>query len=575
MSNVNSLGGLLGPAMFNNVGSIEQAAGTTIDIDDVDINAQGDVEIDFAAAVNLEKVETANGNITISSLGTLTATEVRTGMDNAISLTATGATSDIVVGTIDAGTGDVTLDAEDDIRDSNSADANIVTSSKLTATSSNGTNDANNGVTLDTNITDLRLDTASSFNVDNTGILANLEITVDPTTPGMQTYELVSVGDVFSLADSGANLNVDNVVTNANFAITATNGDVLVGEIDASGTVSVTAMTGSINDATDDTLVDITSGGLITLTARDDIAGAIAGIVADRKLELAAGSQVVAMSTSAGDIRLRGLGAVTLVDVTAEAGSIDVMASGEITAINVNAKGLLSDVTLRTTLGGVEITKVEAGHDVVIDADAGDITDGDTGIDDNDITAGNDIFLAANMGNIGRVDGIFKDADYNLLEVEATNNLSAIAPLGSIALASVVGGAISLNANANETIFFQTSGDLDVSTVAFNVENLALVATGGLLTIGNSLSVTGDLRIEGDDISAGGNPINLIADRLLLKSAASENIQTNVNELDAVALGSLIVTNDGDLTLTDLDCDGLAVEVVNGDFKVTATGARY
>mgnify|MGYP007000147002 len=64
---------------------------------------------------------------------------------------------------------------------------------------------------------------------------------------------------------------VATLVTGADaVSITADAGDITIGAVTATaGTLGVTATTGSINDAADDSTVDFTAGGLITLTAQD------------------------------------------------------------------------------------------------------------------------------------------------------------------------------------------------------------------------------------------------------------------------------------------------------------------
>ena len=102
-------------------------------------------------------------------------------------------------------------------------------------------------------------------------------------------------------------------------SITADAGNVTVGALTAASTVGILASSGSIVDDADDTVTDITAGGLITLTATANINGPGA---TDDRLDLAAGSTVDASSTTAGAIRLRGAGALTLQDVDTANGPI-------------------------------------------------------------------------------------------------------------------------------------------------------------------------------------------------------------------------------------------------------------
>ena len=112
-------------------------------------------------------------------------------------------------------------------------------------------------------------------------------------------------------------------------SITANAGDITVGAITATaGTLGVTATAGSINDAADDNTADFTAGGLITLTAQDEIG--VLGSGSDTDLEFAASSSVNVSTTGTGAIDLDGLGALTLTDVDTNDGTITVDAGGAI-----------------------------------------------------------------------------------------------------------------------------------------------------------------------------------------------------------------------------------------------------
>ena len=95
-------------------------------------------------------------------------------------------------------------------------------------------------------------------------------------------------GDSVTLSTTTGGV-VATLVTGADaVAITATAGDITVGAITATGgTLGVTATAGSINDAADDHTADFTAGGLITLTAQDEIG--VLGSGSDTDLELQQG----------------------------------------------------------------------------------------------------------------------------------------------------------------------------------------------------------------------------------------------------------------------------------------------
>ncbi len=348
-----------------------------------------------------------------------------------------------------------------------------------------------------------------------------------------------------------------------------------MGSFTAGTDVKVTAGQSIIGKA-DDGVADITAGSNnITLTAGKDIAGTNAG----ERLELAAGSQVVANST-AGSISLEGLGALTLTQVKTNNGAIDVLSSGLLSAVSVDSSATDSDsndIRLESTAGDVSLVSVSSGPnlgDVTVVA-KNNIIDGDTPIDDLDVS-GNDVTLTATTGSIGGTTNNIFTGTVSPLEVKATGDLTANATAGLIALDVTVGGKLSLNTT---TAWIQSKGDLDVSTSTFTVNNLALIADvdnngTGTLTLGNSLTVPGDLRLEGADVVAKDGTIDLAAKRLMFNSDKSETISVTVEQLDASTLGSLNVQSLGaDLELIDLNEDNVAVETRdNGSIDVASQG---
>ena len=119
-----------------------------------------------------------------------------------------------------------------------------------------------------------------------------------------------------------------------------------------------------------------------------------------------------------------------------------------------------------------------------------------------------------------------------------------------------------------------------IAAPVFAVTNLALIADVdrngvGTLTLGPTLSVAGDLRVEGADIIASDGSIDLAANRLMLKSQSSETINVNVTVLDASTLGDLIVNSAANVELLDVDCDNVALQSLNnaGMVHLTALGS--
>ena len=158
-------------------------------------------------------------------------------------------------------------------------------------------------------------------------------------------------GDSVTLSTTTGGV-VATLVTGADaVSITATAGDITVGAITATGgTIGVTATAGSINDAADDNTADFTAGGLITLTAQDEIG--VLGSGSDTDLEFAASSSVDVSTTRTGAIDLDGLGALTLTDVDTNDGTITVDGGGALTVTDV-ASGNNNAIALTTSSGDI------------------------------------------------------------------------------------------------------------------------------------------------------------------------------------------------------------------------------
>ena len=135
----------------------------------------------------------------------------------------------------------------------------------------------------------------------------------------------ITAANVVNLNEAGNNFDIVQIVATDNITLTDVNDidlqsvesstgsvdvtaadDVRVGSVTAGTNIDVTAG-GSINDLQDDLLVDLTAGERITLSASVEVGGGVTAgsdIDADEKLELATGSEVVAISET-GNVELR------------------------------------------------------------------------------------------------------------------------------------------------------------------------------------------------------------------------------------------------------------------------------
>jgi hypothetical protein len=291
--------------------SLEVADGSEVNISSLTV---GGIGIASLGSVTLTDVDSKDGAITISAGGLITATDVLSQGTTADAVTLS-TTKDGVVAAKVVSADAVTI----------SADSGDIIATSVTAADSASITATTGGVTA-------------------TSLIASNDVTIS------------AQGDVIGTSVTAA----DQV------AVTTSLGDVTVGTIIATGgTLGITATTGSINDASNDNVVDLTAGGLITLTAEDEIGEH--ATFADKELELAAGSSVNASSTTVGAIRLDGLGDLTLADIDTGNGIITVTAAGLLTATDVAS--LTDDDSNDITLTGVGIKAalINAGS-------AGDVT---------------------------------------------------------------------------------------------------------------------------------------------------------------------------------------------------------
>ncbi|MDX9868693.1 MAG: filamentous hemagglutinin N-terminal domain-containing protein, partial [Kiritimatiellia bacterium] len=123
---------------------------TTVATLDASVTGAGDIAINETDAINLLDVDTANGTITVTASGLITATDVATDgtVGEEISLTATADGIEVV--SVDAGAADVTLDAAAAITKSG---AGLVTAGTLTADAATGIDLNTTVATLDASVT--------------------------------------------------------------------------------------------------------------------------------------------------------------------------------------------------------------------------------------------------------------------------------------------------------------------------------------------------------------------------------------------------------------------------------------
>ena len=411
-------------------------------------------------------------------------------------------------------------------------------SNNITVTTVNDSYDAPNGgdLTVATSITsssgnDLTLiasDQLTSSYGANISLTGNLSLTAGPG--GIQTIGNIDIGSNTLISNSGGsviyvgdvtagNLSLTttetgsiiqstkftggelNLVTNnGNVEITASSGDVSIGSLNlGSGTATIEASSGVINDAATDSTIDFVA------------------------------NSVTLVGTSIGNTQPIEFGTVATLDLTASSGSISSNSAAP-TGTSLTASAVSDSITFENTAGALEIASLNSGGAVSLTS-SGAITQ--TG---SILNNGQTISLAASLTNDITLTNTSND--FGTISVTSGNNVS----LNDVS-------AFTLNAVTES----QVAGDLTLETaggVALALPAITL-GSGDNLTVTSSGAVTdtGSLVIPGSTtISASGLDVTL--------NDASNNFGTigvtganiSIIDTDAVDLASSVVSGTFDVT---------------------------
>jgi len=477
--------------------------------------------------------QNAGGNISTGGTGTVTATADNgsiTMADGTTTTTATGsisysATDNVALSQLISTSGALNVTADSDTNGTGAISDNTAAETPNLTTSSAATLNAAQGIGA-AGAADI--DTAIGTLVATNSTTGNIFIQElnDLILGGSGVRTLAGNGNINIDVDAG-NLTVNSVVT-----------------ADGAGNVTLNADAGTIalNTAVSSTI------GSILITG-DAINQNLGGNISTG----GAGTVTVAADN----------GGITMVD-----GSTTTSTNGTIT---YNAAGIIALSLLDSTAGDVSVSGTS-------------ITDNDDLPDSLDVRGAN-VTLTALPGSIGSVSSSIFRENINAIEVIASGNLVASAITGLVALNATVAGTVALTAN---TAWLESTGDINFVGVLFTVTNLALIADSdsdgiGTLTLGNSLSVVGDLRVEGADIVAADGSIDLSANRLMVYSGQSEILNVTASQFDATTRGDLTVFSSTAIELIDLgkpyfdppvDRDNVALQTLTnaGSIRVEAAG---
>ena len=398
---------------------------------------------------------------------------------------------------------------------------------------------------------------ANANNAAGGAISGSGAISVTGTTTLETGTPATATNDV-TLSNAANDFTGAVTVTSANDVTMVDANSLSIGSITASNTVNLTASAGSISDATDDAVADISAGGLITLDATAGIDGA----GADGRLDLASGSSVNASATSGSSIALRGVGTLVLTDVDTDgAGNIDVIAPGQITATDVNATGT-GDITLETTSGDILVGFVNADGDMVTITSAGAIEESG---DDPDVDIdGRDVLLTAvtGIGAAGTIEiDAFAGVGDGLTATVTGSGAINVADDGNLRVisATTADGAISISAAGNLTV------DTEV-TAGGNSRNVTLTTTGS-----GNVTLTGTTTADGDQVQIN-SAANINGAGLVTGSTIDLNADTGIgNSTPLMLVGSTITADSA--TSGDVVLNNALATAVSVTSLTTASGS--
>lgn len=532
-----------GAITINDSGAVTITAPVTTDRGEIVLSGTGDVLLSGAAAA--VRVQDGAGGVTI------TADDEPDGVgafaiNNAAGLVRTAGGSiaitsaDIALsGTIDAGTGVVTLQPSTDTRtvdlgaaapaqfSLSNAEAGLITAGTLVVGRLTSTTGITVGLAdLSSGATNLSLRTGGSILEEAANNTTDLRVN--------GALSLIAVGGI----GGPSALDALDVHVGGEFSAITLSGDVNV-RSPANLTVgTVSAGTRNVTLTTTGALID-GNGAALNVVGQDITLLAFGAIgAALDPLDLAAG-RVFAQSTVAGGVSLHQAGAVTLTSVVAASGDVSIVVDGGSASINEVRAGGGGNISLSVLAGGL----AEAGGgDPAADLVANGLT----------------LFAA---GAIGLLNPIETDID-TLVSSRSSGGLF-LDDLGSLTLADV--------RDATGSISVAAAGALSIDTVEALLGNVSLTAATGSLS-----AIDGDPE---DDVcgvnvlltaagSIGGGPFALtICDDACITVAAGGDVTLNSAGdmlVESISGGAVTLTAAGSI----LECVG-----DGGSPEITATTA--
>ena len=516
-------------------------------------------------ALKLQNLSARN-DVTVSSPSTITAIGVNSVNGNAITLSASGATSDVIVEGLSSPKGIVSLSAGRDVRRNDPA------SNAVSITTGSARVSATGSVNLRTDVDSLAASAGGNIDVIEVGDI----VLGEPTGLPANQFVKSAAGNVSVTA--GGSISGFNVQALSNglaprtgvitLTTTGATGSVGLGTI-AAGTLNVTTK-GDVSDKNlgsgiidVDTLTITANGGLVDLTSQNNRVGTFSAANAggDVRLKDTDGGLVVA-GIAGRAIRLTSNGAVTQtmtaagrivgtsLDVTTTGGAIDLQNTAnevvQLSATNVGGAITYADAS------GFDVTGISG--DAVTLAAAGDLTQSVA------ITA-TSLVVTSTAGAVILGNPL---NDFASVAITNTGRNVTYADASGFDIAGISGGVVTLTA----------AGDLTQSA-AIKANSLVIMNTAGAVMLGNALNDAASVAITntGRDVSyadANGFGVAGISGGVVTLAAAGDLTQS------AAITATNLVVNDtaGSVILGNPLNNAATVAITNTDRNVTYTDAN-
>ncbi|WP_417069668.1 filamentous hemagglutinin N-terminal domain-containing protein [Niveibacterium terrae] len=511
----------------------------------VTLNAANSGSVSVRTAASHLDVQAGSSSINITQTGSVTLDRIST---PSTFVSVTSNSGDITVGGVSTSTsGQVSLTATAGaiLDDGNSATRIITGTASLSAGGAIGT--ATNAV--QTKATGLAVTSTGNLYVTNTdATLTNLSVTNRHTAPGVaNTLQITSPYLTFDVTDSGTQYSLNRLV-GVPLGSLAFSGDqtVQVGQVQAAGSVSLTATQGNLVD--DGNLNSrVTSGSTLTLSAAQGSVGSIAN-------PMSANASSLALTTR-GDLYITDIADLSTLTITSKHADTSTSYGMAITAPSLK----------------FSVTDSAAGHAVNTLTDTSSLTLNFTS--DRDITLGQVDVTNTGSARFTSTAGAIKDDGNKSTRVLANSTTLSGLSVGASGTAhlDVVTGTLAATASAGgvyvevpmPTGSTNTTSTLTLGTITATGP-VAISALEGNLSLGGFMTATNQsvsltaaqgaiLSPSGYSIAIGTGSLTLDAAQAIGSSGSALPVTSSSGAtLSAQAGTSMWLSGSGPMTLSSL-----------------------